>query len=136
MRYFYVICPVGADPDFAEKKRILENLACECGMDPFFPLERHRRFSLREVKADTQGAEFALADLSFERPSCYFELGLAQATSVPISLLAATGTPIHQVGDAREADVAFYSNLDEYRTAASRILARYSGLPNVRRTTR
>ena len=81
MRYFYVICPVGADPDFAEKKRILENLACECGMDPFFPLERHRRFSLREVKADTQGAEFALADLSFERPSCYFELGLAQRAS-------------------------------------------------------
>jgi hypothetical protein len=35
-------------------------------------------------------AVFVLADLSLERPSCYFELGLAQAVRAHVFVIAAT----------------------------------------------
>ena len=123
MRYFYVICPVGADPDFVAKKSILDQLGIECDLKPFFPLERHQRFSLREATADIQAAEFVLADLSLERPSCYFELGLTRALGIPISVIAATGTPIHQVGDLDGREIVFYDDLAQYRSALAVILA-------------
>ena len=69
---------------------------CPVGTDPAFAAKR----------------AFILADVSLERPSCYFELGLMRATNVPIYLIAAEATPIHQVGDSGAADVAFYSSLD------------------------
>jgi hypothetical protein len=130
--YFYVICPVGADSGFTAKKEILESSAREYGLEPFFPLEKHRGLSVREAKSDMEAAEFVLADLSFERPSCYFEIGLAQAAGLPISLIAATGTRIHQVGDSGESDVTFYSGLEEYHSAVCRVMANHVRQPRMR----
>jgi hypothetical protein len=63
-----------------------------------------------------QRAEFVLADLSLERPSCYFELGLAEAANA-FFLVAAAGTPIHQVGNAGK--VVFYSDMVQARRCGS-----------------
>jgi hypothetical protein len=130
MKYFDVICPVGADPRFAAKRSVLEELGIEWGHEPFFPLERHREFSIGVTTRDMQRAEFVLADLSLERPSCYFELGLAEAANARVFLVAAAGTPIHQVGNANK--VVFYSDMMQYRSEVSEILALHSALSSQR----
>ena len=121
MKYFYVICPVGADPDFPAKKEILESVGSKYALIPFFPLQQRSRFSVAAAKSDLSQAEFVLADLSRERPSCYFELGLAQAMDVPVVLIAGSGTRIHQVGE--NARIANYSDLHQYRLLISDILS-------------
>jgi hypothetical protein len=126
MRYFYIICPVGADPRFSAKKSVLEELGIEWGHEPFFPLERHREFSIGVTMRDMQRAEFVLADLSLERPSCYFELGLAEAANARVFLVANAGTTIHQIGNAD--NVVFYSDMMQYRSGVSQILALHSAL--------
>jgi len=118
--YFYVICPVGGDPSFAEKKTTLETLGRANGIDPFFPLD-NQSFSNESTINAIKAAEFVLADLSLERPSCYFELGIAEALKVRVVLIAATGTAIHQVGNSQHC--LFYSNLTEYQSHISRVLS-------------
>lgn len=125
MRYFYVIGPVGSDPSFAQKRSILEQLGRQYDLEPFFPLDRHSAFSVGESLAQMEGSQFVLADLSLERPSCYFELGLARAMHLPVEAIAAVGTPIHQVGDSIERAIRFYSDLSEYRSAISQLLLHY-----------
>jgi hypothetical protein len=119
--YFYVICPVGTDPDFSAKRAILERAGVDCRLEAFFPLERRKVFSVAEAISDMQRSEFILADLSFERPSCYFELGLARYTRRPVHLIAAKGTLIHQVGDDSTSRVDYYADLDQYRQVVSMI---------------
>jgi nucleoside 2-deoxyribosyltransferase len=102
----------------------LERLAKEFGFEAFFPLVHRRELSVDVAVGDMRGAEFVLADLSRERPSCYFELGLAEALGLKVVLMAVKGTPIHQVGKAT--NVWFYSNPTEYVSAVCQALARYS----------
>jgi hypothetical protein len=125
LKYFYVICPVGADPAFPTKKAILQSLGADRGLESFFPLERHLELSIETVSHDMEAAVFVLADLSLERPSCYFELGIAEATGAPLHLIAAAGTPIHQVGGPRQ--IAFYSGIEQYRSVVSNLMDSYCG---------
>lgn len=123
MGYFYVICPVGSDATFPQKKLILEEVGHNHELAPFFPLEHleHRQEFLNSVAlARMRAATFVLADLSLERPSCYFELGLAQAAGAAVRIIATLGTPIHQVGEGHQ--VAYYSGLEEYRSCVNRVL--------------
>jgi len=124
LKYFYVICPVSADPDFADKRAMLQELGTETGVAPFFPLERHSQFYIEAVSRDMKLAAFVVADLSFERPSCYFELGVAEAVGATVFLVATTGTPIHQVGEPRE--IAWYEDTAGYRSIISGMIASYS----------
>lgn len=121
MSYFYVICPVGSDPHFASKKAILMEVGSQHGIEPFFPLEQRTSFSIPALADDVKGAELVLADLSGERPSCYFELGVVEALGAPVRLIAAAKTVIHQIGPKRE--VAFYSGLPQYKLIIEEILA-------------
>jgi nucleoside 2-deoxyribosyltransferase len=122
MDYFYVISAVGTDPQFAAKQAILKELGAGYHCEPFFPLERRSRFVMTTCRADIKNAHFVLADLSLERPSCYFELGVAEALDVPTAIIAAAGTRIHQVEDAQR--VSLYATLDDYR---SLVAAKLSG---------
>jgi hypothetical protein len=121
LRYFYVICPVGTDPAFPVKKAVLQELGSERGIEPFFPLEKDPLFSIQALAHDVRHAEFVLADLSWERPSCYFELGVVKALGAQVHLIADSGTPIHQVGGNDKP--AFYKDLGEYRAAILKILS-------------
>jgi len=120
VNYFYVISPVGGDPDFPAKRRVLKQLGCGRDCTPFFPLDHHKNFSIDTARFDLQKATFVLADLSHERPSCYFELGLAEATGSTVVIIAATGTRIHQVGDVDS--IYWYSDLEEYRRIIAEVL--------------
>ena len=116
----YVISPVAADPDFAAKRAILASTAGALGLKPMFPLDRDPSVALEKATDDIRTATFVLADLSYERPSCYFELGLAEAAGADVGIIAKAGTPIHQVGYASQ--VNFYRDLEDYRQLVARLL--------------
>lgn len=115
-----MICPVGADDKFQQKRRVLEELGARHKIAPFFPLEQHTSFSVSVVKEDIRRAHFVLADLTKERPSCYFELGLAEALSPETIVIAELGTSIHQVPDVTK--VRFYSDIGQYTAVVDDIL--------------
>lgn len=126
MEYVYVISPVTADPDFGAKRAALKAVARSLGVTVLFPLDRQADVALKKTSGDIRGAKLVLADLTYERPSCYFELGLAEASGADVGIIAKKGTPIHQVGYATE--VHFYGDLDEYKRIVDRLLSsRISG---------
>lgn len=117
--YFYVIMPVGADKQFPEKKDIIQKVANEKNIIPYFPFDRTSNisFDLTSTLSKLKGAKFVLADLSMERPSCYFELGLAQSINKNVYLIATQGTDIHQASGRNS--ILFYSELQNYEQVIS-----------------
>lgn len=115
MRYVYFISPVGSDPNYAAKRSILASLESELGVTFFFPLERRTSFAFEVAKTDLELAYLVIADLSLERPSCYFELGVAEAVDAPVAVIVASGTVLHQTGNVLP--LRTYADLDEYRNA-------------------
>jgi nucleoside 2-deoxyribosyltransferase len=71
-----------------------------------------------------KAASLIVADLSLERPSCYYELGVAQALGRPTFLLAVTGTAIHQVADRDR--IHFYADLKELSVMMDTALTEHS----------
>jgi hypothetical protein len=122
MTYFYVIMPVGADKRFAEKKTVIQKLAQEVGLTPYFPFDRtgNISFNIDSTLSILHNSEFVLADLSLERPSCYFELGLAQAVDKDVYLIAEAGTDIHQAHGRNL--TRFYSDFEDYKRIVSEAL--------------
>jgi hypothetical protein len=116
----YYISPVGSDPDYASKRQILAEVGARSTIVFFLPLENHSSFSVAQALADLRISQLVIADLSLERPSCYFELGLAQASGIPVVLLAAEGTRVHQAGEADR--IVSYRDLDSYRFAIERAI--------------
>jgi nucleoside 2-deoxyribosyltransferase len=112
--YVYAIMPVGADREgYALKRDILRRIADEHGYTVHFPLEANERegdFDLLTALREIDSASFVLADLSMERPSCYYELGLAQAQHKRTFLIARDGTPLHQAYGREQA--RFYEDRD------------------------
>ncbi len=70
-----------------------------------------------------RGADAILADLSFERPSSYYELGFAEAIEKTVILIARAGTQVHQTRHRN--DVAEYDTLDDYDSVVRQRLAKW-----------
>ena len=121
--YFHVVMPTGADPRASEKREIIRLAASSSGMEPHFPAYTPTQpgFNLRSALSDLSGCLFVLADFSFERPSCYYEVGLAEALKIPVYLIAEGGTAIHQTA-ARD-QVRFYSDLNSLSKLLGELLA-------------
>ena len=119
---FYVIMPVGADKQFADKKSILEKVAQREDLTPYFPFDKANNeiFDINGTLSVLKDSDFVLADLSMERPSCYFELGLAQALGKDVYLVADQGTDIHQAHGRSLAH--FYDGLQSYEKVVSNVL--------------
>jgi hypothetical protein len=120
--YFYVIMPVGADTQFESKKSIIESVASEKDIKPHFPFDRasYGNFDLDKTLTILRDAEFVLADLTMERPSSYFELGLAQALGKDVYLIAEDGTDVHQANG--RSLTRFYRDLPGYKDAVYAII--------------
>ncbi len=73
------------------------------------PLE-NKELHTASIVYDVNESLFVFADLSYERPSCYYELGIAQALNKITFIVARQGTTIHQA----EGEIHFYNNLIEY----------------------
>ena len=65
----------------------------------------------KQTLQDMKQCEFVLVNLSLERPSCYYELGLAEAIGKPVYLIAIEGTDIHQTASRKL--VQFYNTNEE-----------------------
>ena len=113
----YLIMPVDSDPEYAMKRQILDKTTAGLGIVMHYPLDKAdsaSEFNLSAALAQIESAQLVIADLALERPSCYYELGLAQACGRPTKLVAPLGTPIHQAAD--RGSVQFYSNANEYES--------------------
>lgn len=108
--------PVGSDQLYKEKRAILTVEADAVGKDVLFPMDFVDQGPSRPevILGRIANADFLVADLSKCRPSCYFEVGLAQGMGQKCVLLAELGTEIHQVLGRQS--VSFYNDLENYRT--------------------
>ena len=109
-RFVHVILPIGFDPLFPARRAAIEQGVSRSGLKPRFPdyARDKPEFDLAELKLSLQMAERVVADLSHERPSCYYELGVAEAMGKRVVLIAEAGTPIHQ-SSVRNAIEYYYS---------------------------
>jgi nucleoside 2-deoxyribosyltransferase len=127
----YVIMPVGSDPEAESRRASIVAAARVWGLSTWFPLD-HRRHGDEvdpsTIRAEMQRATVALADLSLERPSCYFELGVAVGAGLPTIVVAAAGTPIHQTTD--RSVVAFYNSLEGLTKILDDRLRRFAYAPS------
>lgn len=125
MTTILVIMPIGSDPEFLTKQNVIQDVIEKAGLqvqfpeyDPADPL-----FSQAEFTKELLSSNAVLADLSGERPSCYYELGFAEALHRPVHLIAEQNTVIHQ--SAYRDSVQFYSDMISLASAVSKTL----GLP-------
>ena len=116
-KYFYIVTPISDDPDFALKRNILMEVAVSKGINAHFPLD-HPDSESSSIVSEINNASFVFADVSFERPSCYYEIGIAQALQKATFVVALKGTKIHQV----EGKVHSYNELTEYESLILRAI--------------
>lgn len=109
----YVIMPVGSDLNYQARRAAIQEGAGRAGYQTHFPLDSvtNGEFTIQAVKRQIASSAAVLADLTHERPSCYFEVGLAQSVSNQVFIVAERDTVIHQVGGRNS--VRFYDSIDK-----------------------
>lgn len=118
----HIIMPIGADPNYQNKINAIEASASNLGISIRFPnyCQVNPHFDLKLTLQELELSNFILADLSQERPSCYYELGLAQAIGKKVHIIATEGTVIHQAYNRDQ--VHFYKNVKELQLLVRKII--------------
>lgn len=118
-----VVMPVGSDPDFREKQAAMKRGIEAAGFIPRFPDYQlsNPTFEPQRFEEQLKSATVVLADLTDERPSCYFEIGFAEALERPIFLIAEQGTTIHQ--SAFRHAIQHYGTLADLQQVVFRLLS-------------
>lgn len=117
MKIFY-IAPHYFDSEFDSKFQSIEKTAEEFGFEISKGIKNsENEFNRSETMKLYDSADYFIADLSFERPSCYYEVGFVQGLQKKVFLIALKNTIIHQV----EGEVIFYSNINEYEETINHI---------------
>jgi hypothetical protein len=123
----FVIMPVGSDAAHAQRRARIDAAITSLGMTPYHPLD-HRRHgddpSVEEIRSEVRGCVAALADLSLERPSCYYELGVVHGTGLPVAVVAEVGTMIHQTADRWS--LSYYDSFDDLESQVRTALLPYA----------
>ena len=114
--------PVG--PEGEAKRSAIAEAAGAAGWLAGFPDFDENDVSIETFIAPFRSARHILADLTGERPSCYFELGLVEALNLSITACAATGTHIHQSSHSRR--VRFYPDLAELKRIVTDVCVLHS----------
>lgn len=119
---FNMIMPMGSDIDFPQKKEIISKISNLLYCNVYFPLYNFKKpnFNLEESIIHVEKAKFIIADLSSERPSCYYELGIAEVLKKKVYLIAKNDTEIHQT--SHRSEVVFYTDLNEFTSLITNIL--------------
>jgi hypothetical protein len=122
MRKVEVIMPIGSDPSFLEKQAAIKRGARRADCVVNFPNydSANPSFSISDYIARVRAASAVLADLTGERPSCYYELGIAEAVGASTHLVASAGTDIHQSGVRSR--TRFYRSLNELEEFTAQLL--------------
>lgn len=113
--YFHVIMPVGSDLAFPIKQEIIQQIAEAYTLEVHFPKYSLNKpaFDMQKTIEDLKGSLFVIADLSLERPSCYYELGIAESLVKKVFIIAQSGTDIHQTVNRER--VQFYKDLGDLK---------------------
>ncbi|WP_143069919.1 nucleoside 2-deoxyribosyltransferase [Hymenobacter actinosclerus] len=124
MKKVFIVAPYTIDSLYNKKKRIMEELCTKYNIE-FVRAEDSlsaRSLNAEETAILLQQCDFAIADLSYERPSCYYEVGYLQALQKKVYLICAKNTTIHQVLGRN--NVVLYSNLGDYKATIENIIMR------------
>ncbi len=132
--YIFTIMPIPSqgrlEEDRQRNKSIWEtfsairNASANCG----FRAARVDRISGdstidRKIIDNIKKAELIVADLSFERPNCYYELGYARAIGKKIITIASKNTKVHF--DVEHYDCLFFSSGEELESDLQKRLNDY-----------
>ena len=118
------IMPHKADPNFSAKVEITRNLLETFNLDGELPPQSYPPFSIDEALQRLREAAIVVADLLKERPSCYFELGLAEALRKNIVRIAEHNTVIHQTSERDK--VIYYKDLLDYKVKMQSIIESFA----------
>lgn len=122
----FSIMPHFSDAEFNAKKALLLGISSAYNCEMLIGSNSGREDDVNATLEKLHSADIVLADLTLERPSCYFELGYAQAIKKPVFLIARAETEIHQC--ISRCSLNTYSSLNEYGSLIGRILSSLSGL--------
>jgi hypothetical protein len=122
-RPVHIIMPVWSDPRFKEKQVAIARGANAAGFPVRFPEypAANPEFDANVYERQLRSSSAVLADLTGERPSCYFEIGFAEGMGRIIHIIAEVGTDIHQSAYRHRA--RYYSSLAELELLVFEILA-------------
>lgn len=118
--------PIGSDPEYPKKQAAIARGASSVGFEAAFPeySPENPKFDLKKILEQFNDSVTVLADLTGERPSCYYELGLAEALGLPIEIFAKVGTDIHQTYFRSRA--RFYENTTDLEALTASTLRPYA----------
>lgn len=122
-----MILPIHSDPGFEAKAATIANVAGRLGWTITIPEYSAAApvFDAGRARAALDGVSLVIADLSRQRPSCYFELGFAEAVGARIRLIAEAGTELHQTSHRDR--VIFYDGPSDLARALTQVLRDESG---------
>jgi nucleoside 2-deoxyribosyltransferase len=120
----FLIFPFSIDNQIPGKLEIISEIALKHKVKIIDENFNVHRFNSENSLLLLDRADFVIADLSYERPSCYYEVGYAQAKNKLVFLIANFGTIIFQVRD--KSKIQYYSNLYDYRIIIDEIITKIS----------
>lgn len=122
MKNLFFISPYKVDSEYQFKKKVIKNACFKNNIHLLFAEDEKTGISLsaKETIKLLYECDFSIADLSFERPSCYYEIGFLQALKKDIYLISEIATPIHQV--LIEGNFYTYGSLQEYESLVNDLL--------------
>lgn len=112
----FFITPLSNDPQLAQKTDLLtrvfegQNLCLKKADNYTHSVPPQ----ISDMNYLIKGVDHYIVDLSHERPSCYFELGFIQSRNLSATVIAESGTQIHQM--VNKDQVEFYNDLIEYQS--------------------
>ena len=117
--------PVGSDSSAPKNKQIISGMASKYNIDVHFPqYTKEKAFRPQAIVDELTGSLFVVANLSLERPSCYYELGIAEALGKDVFIIAETGSDIHQ--SANRDTVRFYKRGEKGFSEAIRLVLKHA----------
>lgn len=123
MKKIFWITPYSQDKRFKNKYNIITSISNSLSFNLTMATTDIRKFPDIEHTVELMKlSDLVIADLSFERPSCYFEIGFTQSLNKEMLLLAETDTEIHFV--LNQESVRYYSDLSEYHKIIHDFLAK------------
>jgi hypothetical protein len=123
----FVIMAVGSDPAHDDRRARIDAAIGSLGMIAYHPLDYRDHaddMSVEDIRAEVRDCVVALADLSLERPSCYYELGVVHGTGLEVAVVAEVGTMIHQTADRWS--LSYYDSLDDLESQVQVALRPYA----------
>jgi len=115
VKKLFLITPYSIDSDFEIKKKIISKICQSNNIELYLAEDKliHKSLDANETIELFKIMDYFIADISYQRPSCYFEIGYLQALNKEINLIAKTNTPIHQL--LKKGTVNFYQNINEFK---------------------